>query len=168
MSHTEATPCKLPLLDGERSTDSRLLTTETELEYAGKFQSLGNRDEASFNHLLCTAWGLLLRCFTGQDEVSFHFQHHEANDAVSNPAVSHTFQSLFRVEFDEHDSLATCYAKAKDSYAGNEQRDTALVSTVPDSPSHSATNQQNTHLWIQDADDGVQDVAVDKVTQKSV
>ena len=163
MSHTEATPCKLPLLDGGETADSRLLTTETELENVGRFQSLGNRDTASFNDLLCTAWGLLLRCFTGQDEISFHFRRNVIDDGVSNRAVPQTFQSMFRMEFDEHDSLATCYAKAKDGYAGKERRQTSLVSTVPDSPSLSATGQQNTYIWIQDASNDAQDVAVDKV-----
>ena len=162
MSHTEATPCKLPLLDGEKTTESRLLTTETELEYA---ESLGNRDKASFNPLLCTAWGLLLRCFTGQDEISFHFQHNVINDAVSNPAVPQSFQSMVQLEFNEHDSLATCCAEAKDGYAGNERRQTSLVSTVPDSPSLSATGQQNTYVWVRDASDDARDVAVDKVIQ---
>lgn len=165
MSHTEATPCKLPLLDGEKTTESRLLTTKTELKYAERFQSLGNRDIASFKPLLCTAWGLLLRCFTGQDEVSFHFRRNEIKDAVSNPAASRTFQSMVQMEFDEHDSLATCYAKAKDGYTGNERKQTSLVSTVPDSPSPSATGQQNTYVWIQDARHDAQDVAVDKVIE---
>ena len=165
MSHTEATPCKLPLLDGEETPEARLLTTETEFDYAGRFQSLGNRDTASFNNLLCTAWGLLLRCFTGQDEISFHFRHTVIDDGLSNPAISRTFQSMFQVEFDEHDSLATCYAKAKDGYAGNERRQTSLVSTVTDSPSPSATGQQNTYVWVQDVSDDAQGVAVDKVIQ---
>ena len=163
MSHTEATPCKLPLLDGDKTTDSRLLTTDTEFEYAERFQSLGNRDIASFNHLLCTAWGLLLRCFTGQDEISFHFRHKVTNDAISDAAVSQTFQSMFQMEFDEHDNLATCYAKAKDGYAGNEGKHTSSVSPAPDSPSLSATGQQNTYVWVRDAGDDAQDVAVDKV-----
>ena len=163
MSHTEATPCKLPLLDGAETTEARLLTTETELENVGRFQSLGNRDTASFNDLLCTAWGLLLRCFTGQDEISFHFRHNVIDDGVSNRAVSQILQFIFRMEFDEHDSLATCYAKAKNGYAGNERRQTSLVSTVPDSPSLSATGQQNTYVWIQDASNDAQGVAVDKV-----
>ena len=165
MSHTEATPCKLPLLDGEKTTDSRLLTTETEFEYAERFQSLGNRDTASFDNLLCTAWGLLLRCFTGQDEISFHFRQSVIDDGLSNPAVSRAFQSMFQVEFDEHDSLATCYAKAKDGYAGNERRQTSLVSTVTDSASPPATGQQNTYVWVQGASDDAQDVAIDKVIQ---
>ena len=163
MSHTEATPCKLPLLDGEKTTDSRLLTTETEFEYAERFQSLGNRDTASFNNLLCTAWGLLLRCFTGQDEISFHFRQNVTDDGLSNPAVSRTFQSMFQVEFDEHDSLATCYAKAKDGCAGNERRQISLVSTVTDSASPSATGQQNTYVWVQGASDDAQDVVINKV-----
>ena len=163
MSHTEATPCKLPLLDGDKTTDSRLLTTETTFEVDERFQSLGNRDTASFNQLLCTAWGLLLRCFTGQDEVSFYFQDNVISDAVSNSSLSQMFQSVFQIEFDEHDSLATCYAKAKDGHAGNEPRQTTSVSTVPSSASPSAMGHQNTYVWVQDAGDNGQDATVDKV-----
>ena len=163
MSHTAETPCKLPLLDGDETSESRLLKLETELEFAERFQSLGNRDTASFDNLLCTAWGLLLRCFTGQDEISFYVRQNVADGGISNSAASRTFQSLFRMVFDEHDSLATCYAKTRDGYAGNERMQTSLISTVPDSSSLSATGHQNTYVWIQDASDDAQDVAVDKV-----
>ena len=70
---------------------------------------------------------------------------------------------MFQMEFDEHDSLATCYAKAKDGYSGIEGKHTSLVSPVPDSPSLSTTGQPNTHVWVRDDGDDAQDVAVDKV-----
>lgn len=163
MSHTEATPCKLPLLDGEKTTGTRLLSIETEFELAERFQGLGSRDTESFSNLLWAAWGLLLRCFTGQDKISFHFLRNGIDDRVSDPAVSRTFQSTVRMVFDEQDSLATCYAKAKDGYDGDERSQTSLAATEPDSPSFSVTGQQNTYVWVQNPGENGQDAAVDKV-----
>ena len=164
MSHAEATPCKLPLLDGDDTTDPRLLVVEKDLANVERRQGFSTGDVASVKDLLCTAWGLLLRCFTGQDEVSFHFRQDTIDNLVSNSAAPRTFQSIFQMVFDEHDSLATCLAKAKDGYAGNEQRQPSLVSSGTGSTSLSATGHQNTHVWVQDANAiDAQNVAVDKV-----
>lgn len=160
MSHTEATSCKLPLLDGEDITRARLLETELELEDFECLQDFGEKDVTSFNDLLCTAWGLLLRCYTGQDNISFHFRQTIADGLVPTPAVHLRNPSTFRMVFDEHETLSTCFAKAKDGYAGNE----SIVSTVSDSNSSSAAGNQNTYVLVRNSTLKVaQDIVVQKV-----
>lgn len=160
MSHTETTSCKLPLLDGEDITKVRLIETEVELEDVECLQKFGEQDVTSFNDLLYTAWGLLLRCYTGQDNISFHFRQIIAGDLLPTPAVYLNSPSTVRMVFDEHETLSTCFAKAKDAYAGNE----SLVSTVSDSNSSSAPSYQNTHISIRDSTRKVtQDIVVQKV-----
>ena len=164
MSHTQATSCKLPLLDGEVTAKARLIVTDLQLGNIERIQHFGKGDITSFSELLCTAWGLLLRCYTGQDDISFHFHQSINEKLVSNSTVPPINQSTFRMVFDEHETLSTCFAKAKDGYAGNERGGPSLVSTALESRSLSAASYQNTHVWIQDSTrKDTQDVAVEKV-----
>lgn len=160
MSRTETTSCKLPLLDGEDTTEVRLVETKLELENLDCLQDFGAKDGTTFNDLLCTAWGLLLRCYTGQDNISFHFRQITADDLVPTPVVHLKSPSAFRMIFDEHEILSTCFARAKDGYAGTE----SVVSTVSDLSSSSAAGSQNTHVLVRDSACKVpQDIVVQKV-----
>ena len=161
MSHTEAISCKLPLLDGENTTRARLIEIELGLENVERLQDFNKKDPTPFNDLLCIAWGLLLRCYTGQDDISFHFRQNIVGDLVPNPAIPLINQSTFRMVFHEHESLSTCFAKAKVGYAENECGAPSLVPTVSDSSSYSAATHQNTHISVQDSTRKVaQDVVV--------
>ena len=160
--------CKLPLLDGEDTTTTRLTRVESEFQYVDKLQRAGKRDEASLNDLLCTAWGLLLRCYTGQDDISFHFRQNICDDLISNSAVSRLHQSTFRVVFDEHESLLSCFAKAKDSHVdvGSQRGNLSLSSTASDSASFSAADYQNTYVWVHGINcKDTQDIVVGKVVR---
>ena len=70
----DAEPCKLPLLDGKAATDGHAISAQVELPQAGRILQFCRRDKHALSGLLCTAWGLLLRCFTGQERVFFWFQ----------------------------------------------------------------------------------------------
>lgn len=164
MRHTEEISCNLPLLDGEDNTKPQLLMTELELENADLLQNLGNGDFGTVSDLLCTAWGLLLRCYTGQDRVSFLFRESKVDGLRSDISAPRDRQSLFRMVFDEQESLSTCCARAKDGYACNEWGDPSLVSTGSNPRSFSASTNQNTNLWVQDIScNDARDVAVRKV-----
>lgn len=140
------------------------MKTELDLENAGMLQDFCKGDVTSFNDLLCTAWGLLLRCYTGQDNVSFHFGQGSVNDLVSKSAVLRGHWITFRMTLHEQESLSTCVARAKDGYADNEHEGPSLVSTAPDSRTSSVSYHRNTHVWVQDATcKDMQDVAVQKV-----
>ena len=164
MSHTEATSCKLPLLDGEVTSEAQVVTTELELENIERLQSLGNGDTASFDDLLCTAWGLLLRCYTGQDNIAFHFRLSNDTDLVLNSDAPRVHHGIFRMVFEEHQSLSDCLPRAKDSCANYERGGPSLASTVSDSASSASGGVQNTHIWLQGGNhDDTQDSAIQKV-----
>ncbi len=164
MSHTEAMSCKLPLLDGEDTSEPRLMTTALELESAEILQNFSKGNVASFDDMICAAWGLLLRCYTGQDNVSFYFEQDNADDLVSKSAVPRDRQSTFRMAFHEQETLSMCVARAKDGYGESERGGPSLVSTVSDSRSLPSSYYQNTHVRVEDATcKRMQDVAVQKV-----
>ena len=161
MSHTEAMSCKLPLLDGEGTSESRLMMTALELESAETVQKFSKGNVASFDDMICAAWGLLLRCYTGQDTISFYFEQGNDDNLVSKSAVPRDRRSTFRVAFHEQDTLSMCVARAKDGYGDSERGGPSLVSTVSSSRS---LPSQNTHVWVEDAMcKRMQDVAVQKV-----
>lgn len=156
--------CKLPLLDEEETTKSRLMTAEVELESAERFLNIARGDVVTFKDMLCTAWGLLLRCYTGQDNVSFYFRQGHVDDPVSNSAVPRDSHSTFRMSFHEQESLSLCVARAKDACADAEREGPSLGPPVSDSRSLSASRDQNTHVWIRNATcKDTQDSAVQKV-----
>ena len=166
MSQREATTCKLPLLDGEDTNTARLTVVESDLQSLERPSRFGTGDEASLNELLCTAWGLVLRCYTGQETVSFQFRQSICDDVISNPTVSRIHQSTYRVLFDEEESLSSCFAKAKDGFVdlGNERGNPSLSSAASDSASLSTAEYMNTSVWIQGKNcKDTQDVIVEKV-----
>lgn len=169
MSHTEATSCQLPLLDGGHTTESPHKITTFELEDTNIFHDYSNGDLESLNSLLCTAWGLLLRCFTGQDSVAFQFRRSLIDNAALNAAVPQIQQSVFRMVFQEHETVSTCLAKAKGAYAITEWERQSSVSTTPELRSSTAATHQNTYIQVHDTTyEDTQDVVIHKVAKPTV
>ena len=165
MSYAKAMSCKLPLLDGEDGAEPDLMTTELELVNANRLQNFGKGDVRSLGDILCTAWGLLLRCYTGQDDVSFHYRQGDVDNMASDSSIPHSRRSTFRMTFDEQESLSACIARAQGGYAGNERGGPSLVSTVSNARSPSASRYQNTHVWVRDANCvNSQDAIIQKVS----
>ena len=161
MSHTEATSCTLPLLDGEDISNPHLISTEIQLEVGEKFPDFGKSSASPFNDMLCTAWGLLLRCYTGQDDVSFHFRHGNIEEIKSNPAALSDHFSTFRMVFLEEDTLLKCIRKAQDCYADDVRGSQPLVSASWES---SSPQYRNSFVWVQDTLlEDTQDTLIQKV-----
>ncbi|KAI4211729.1 MAG: hypothetical protein LQ351_005503 [Letrouitia transgressa] len=131
--------CKLMLLDGNAKASARLIEVEVEVRYTEKLQELYNQDKAHLEGVICTAWGLLLRCFNGQDEVSFRLKRNESlhtADFTQKPLPAMQFL------FHENDSLLT-YIK---------QAETKLSSTEKTTLSSSTSNLVNTALCVLDTE----------------
>ncbi|KAI4184652.1 MAG: hypothetical protein L6R41_004597 [Letrouitia leprolyta] len=97
--------CKLPLLDGEGKLAPQTLAVDAVSGNVNKnLLELCKQDGAAFNNILFTAWSLLLRCYTGQDSVSFR---------VESSAISANQQSLFQLEVQRQESLLTCLERAR-------------------------------------------------------
>ena len=161
MSHTEATSCTLPLLDGEDISSPHLISTGIELEVGERFRGLDKSNGLPFNDMLCTAWGLLLRCYTGQDDVSFHFRNGNIKKPISDPATPSDHLSAFRMAFVEENTLLECIRKAQDCYADDVRGSQPLASARSGS---SFSQYQNSFVWVQDASrKDTQDTLIQKV-----
>ena len=124
----QAEICRLPLLDGEAKESAENITTEIELEDADRLSDLCRRDGPFFYGTICTAWALLLRCYTGQDQITFRFDHNVNATA-----------SVLQVVFDENKSLSTHVENATDAISCIKQEElSAQASVDTESSSHPA------------------------------
>ncbi|KAI4152398.1 MAG: hypothetical protein L6R39_001827, partial [Caloplaca ligustica] len=102
MSSNQSISCKLPLLDGDAKASPRVIAVDSVSADVGKLQKLYKNDKPTFDAHVCAAWALLLRCYTGQDDVCFRFQHN-ASDA--DPPLLH-------LDFQEDEPLSTIVERA--------------------------------------------------------
>ncbi|KAL6714216.1 hypothetical protein ACLMJK_008711 [Lecanora helva] len=103
--------CKLPLLDGGKDNSANIISAEVELQNAAKIHEVCHGDRSLICGILCTAWTLVLRCYTGQDELTFRYKH-----GVNRPAL------LLRTILDEESKLSDCAEKAKDAIGSIDQK----------------------------------------------
>ncbi|KAI4192889.1 MAG: hypothetical protein LQ346_004104 [Caloplaca aetnensis] len=73
MSSAGSISCILPLLDGDAEASPRVIAVDSVSGDVGDLQKLYREDKAIFDSYVCTAWALLLRCYTGLDLVRFEF-----------------------------------------------------------------------------------------------
>lgn len=112
ISGSEAEACRLPLLDGETSGSVEIITTEIRLKNAGNILDICRRDRILFSGTACTAWALLLRCYTGQDQVTFEYTTDNTKTAAS----------LLRMSFGEDEILSKYTERARDAITDVEQK----------------------------------------------
>ena len=143
LSVSEAEACKLPLLDGEASGSVEILMTEARLENAGNILDVCRRDRILFSSTACTAWALLLRCYTGQDRVTFEYTSDNANATAS----------LLRMSFGEDEILSKYTESARDAITGIEQKRLAATKLSAASVNHeTASPLVNTAVCICDSE----------------
>jgi hypothetical protein len=70
----DSEPCQFPRLRTSVDGPNRPMSFRVNPENLQKLQQLSVSDEAALPTLLRVAWGLLLRCYTGLDEVCFGYQ----------------------------------------------------------------------------------------------
>ena len=71
MSVNADIPCKLPLLDGDKSSENELLRRDISHSNAVELLQSCKHDLETIEDTLCAAWSLLLRVYTGQNDGSF-------------------------------------------------------------------------------------------------
>ena len=151
--------CKIPLLDGEAEPAPRARTTDIHLEQAAKLQGLYRNNKTYLEGLICTAWGLVLRCFTGQDDVSFHFRRSRSARPVAESASVQENRSKFQMSFRENEILLAHIQRAQEGTALVKPARPSLHRLTSDSSLHSFTSDHvtsaapldaNTMIWIQD------------------
>ncbi|KAL8722265.1 MAG: hypothetical protein Q9225_001212 [Loekoesia sp. 1 TL-2023] len=138
MSASESVFCKLPLLDGDAKSSPQIIAVDSVSGNVGKLHELHAQDKAAAEQVLCTAWGLLLRCYTGQDRISFRVRHGGEKSLEQSSAASLQNESLFQLAFRAEESLSVCLGSAR------------RAPLIPlDQVSDRAQNT-NTTVWIQD------------------
>lgn len=148
---SRAVACKLPLLDGEHEHTARPTIVEVNPKCLKKLQQMFEEDEKRLKGMICAAWGLLLRCFTGQDAVCFYLE--QSNGAcLSQPlSDSENTRSIVRLSFLENEKLLDQIAKAQDAITNLEQRQQSHCNTPSKKSSVPACCEANTMIWFQEA-----------------
>ena len=102
-------PCKFPRFETEPFDQRRPLSVDVTLKHKQELQYLLQQDPIMIHCAVSTAWGLVLRCYTGLEDVCFGYQ--EAAEADSLMGISTT-----RIVFDENESLADLIEKSRADY----------------------------------------------------
>lgn len=115
MYPTGLTPCRFPRFSrpaiDTAAARRPIATARVAVEQADKLLALSTTDPDGLGAVLRTAWALLLRCYTGQDDVSFGFQ--RGGDDTGEPIVA-------RFVLDDSASVAETVGRAKtELLAGN-------------------------------------------------
>ena len=147
---SRAVVSKLPLLDGETYLTARLTTVKVNVERIEKLQEVYEEDRTRVKGMICTAWGLLLRCYTGQDDVCFYFRRSNGAPPSQPPPATQDPRSILRMSFFETESLLDHILRAQDGVTVLEQRPNSTNSTTLDASPPSASYDSNTMIWFQD------------------
>ncbi len=139
--------CKLPLLDGDEEVATRPIVTEVELEQSERLLQSLKQARGSLGSIICTAWSLLLRCYTGQDHVCFQLTWDDKFNLVRKPGTSVDDESFFRMDFQEEELLSTYVLRAMTSYSLSTQGSCmALPTTAKSRPWNSSMCMQDNRL----------------------
>ena len=145
MQNSVASSCKLPLLDGEGDSAVRLIAAPVELDQIEKIQQIWEKERAEFTALLCTAWGLLLRCYIGQEKIAFYFS--DASNGRNNHQSASSQEAIFGMDFLDQEDLSTLLMKAKSGFHASQQAGTLQLNTavqvLPKSREASARDDDN-------------------------
>ena len=106
---TGVAPCLFPRLEPEVNDPGRLQSVEVELESSQRLQD-ASLEHSELSAQLRTAWALVLRCYTGMEEVCFGYK--ESSEQNGTDACS-----IFRLAIDESSSLAGLVRRARDDMA---------------------------------------------------
>ena len=105
MSSARILTCKIPLLDGESLSPPRVIESELALKNLARLQSILQREEILFERLLCTSWALLLRCYTGQDDVCFQLRR-TRSDTLVEKSANREHLSIVTMDFEEKQTIS--------------------------------------------------------------
>ena len=142
--------CKLPLLDGKDSSTPHFLATEVKLELTEELHHVCAKNEVHFEGLLYTAWGLLLRCFTGQDDICFHIR--QCNRASTDPESTawEEHRSGFQMSLCENEPLLAYIQKAQADITFAVQTQSSPNNVASDVHHSSELCDCNTTIWVQE------------------
>jgi hypothetical protein len=133
----ELESCQFPRLGASIHRPRRPMSLRVNLEHVQGLQKLSASDEAALPSLLRVAWGLLLRCYTGLDDVCFGYQETgtgaASNERPRSSALANGMPAA-RVTVDDMVSVAKTLERVKGEYiSGLPYLTSAPSSTAKDS-----------------------------------
>jgi hypothetical protein len=113
----DMTPCRFPRFSRQVKHAAvtalrQISSARVNVEQADKLLVLSTTDPDGLGAVLRTAWALLLRCYIGQDDVSFNYQHGGDADVAVDSIVT-------RFLLDDSASVAKTLKDAKTEVAGD-------------------------------------------------
>ena len=115
----ELEPCQFPRLGASINGPRRPMSLRVNLEHVQRLQKLSASDEAALPSLLRVAWGLLLRCYTGLDDVCFGYQETGTGTASNERPRSFALANgmpAARITVDDMVSVADTLERVKGEY----------------------------------------------------
>ena len=145
---SRAVACKLPLLDGGAEPTAAPPTAEVTPECKKKLQEIASSDIRRLQGMICAAWGLLLRCYTGQDAVCFYLRKNVGAASDQTPSVQQDTRSSLEFSFAENDLLANQISSVQHDITNLEQTSEAARDSHSDASSRLNSDQTNTMIWF--------------------
>ena len=134
----ESEPCQFPRLGPSVDGPKRSMSLRVHSEHVQRLPQLSASDGAALPSLLRVAWSLLLRCYTGLDDVCFGYQETGlANVGDGNPRISKPLNGMLvaRLRVDDTVSVIDTLEKAKREYiSGLPYQSSVPSGTTEDSP----------------------------------
>ena len=110
-----ASPCRFPRFSAPAHTTRAArrpimasARVAIDLPDRDRLLSLSTEDAEEFGAVIRSAWALFLRCYTGQDDVTFGFQHHGTPEPI-----------IARLALDDSVSVAATIERAKKGFSGS-------------------------------------------------
>ncbi len=111
--------CHFPTFGSEIESAKRRLSTKVPLLHATDIEKLATDSGLTLPSLLRAAWGLVLRCYTGKDDVCFGYLETGRNnpvDGAHKTAENYAGMAIVRMLFDEAISLNEIVEKSQEDY----------------------------------------------------
>ncbi|KAF4633014.1 hypothetical protein G7Y89_g5108 [Cudoniella acicularis] len=83
-------PCLFPRLGGKFYNEQGSATIKVELTQLADLQGILLQDPLAFSSVVRATWALVLRCYTGQDDVSFWYRELRNSELLLGPAMTRT------------------------------------------------------------------------------
>ncbi|KAH6670809.1 nonribosomal peptide synthase [Halenospora varia] len=85
---TPPTPCFFPQIDTQFRNEKGPITIKVELKQLQQLRDLLLRDPLAFSSVVKATWALVLRCYTGQDDVCFGYQEMQCSEPSPGPSIT--------------------------------------------------------------------------------
>ncbi|KAL8924366.1 MAG: hypothetical protein Q9208_004148 [Pyrenodesmia sp. 3 TL-2023] len=123
--------CILPLLDGDAEASPRVIAVDSVSGDVGDLQKLYENSKERFDSYICTAWALLLRCYTGLDVVCFQLCANASQEEAGIPSGPRQAAPLLQLALGEDEPLSDIVERATTTtFPGHESQPRAKLSNT--------------------------------------